>query len=121
MKYSLKTSAPRPKLDLGRDLNPQQRAVVEADPGEILVLAGAGTGKTRTLTYRVARLVGAGWDPTNQDRSLAHELDFVATYRPLKQLFIQPAYALVLPLGGGQAIAGSEPQHLLYLWMIAKY
>lgn len=76
------------------------------------------TGAWRDVT---TRLVGAGWDPTNQDRSLAHELDFVATYRPLKQLFIQPAYALVVPLGGGQALAGSEPQHLLYLWMIAKY
>jgi DNA helicase-2/ATP-dependent DNA helicase PcrA len=61
VKYVLKTAAPaRVPFDLERDLNPQQRAVVEAPPGEILVLAGAGTGKTRTLTYRVARLVAAG-------------------------------------------------------------
>ncbi len=64
MKYTLKTSAPsRAGLDLDRDLNPQQRAVVEADPGRILVLAGAGSGKTRTLTYRVARLVASGCPP----------------------------------------------------------
>lgn len=64
MKYTLKTSKPRGSgLNLEKDLNPQQRAVVEAPPGQILVLAGAGTGKTRTLTYRVARLVRAGCPP----------------------------------------------------------
>ncbi len=64
MKYVLKTSAParlpfRPETDL----NPQQRAVVEAPSGVLLVIAGAGTGKTRTLTYRVARLVAGGCPP----------------------------------------------------------
>ncbi len=64
MKYVLKTVAPqRQAFDLTRELNPQQIAVVEAPPRELLVLAGAGTGKTRTLTYRVARLVAAGCHP----------------------------------------------------------
>ncbi len=64
MKYVLKTAAPKKlRFDLSRDLNPQQLAVVEAEPGPILVLAGAGTGKTRTLTYRVARLVAGGVPP----------------------------------------------------------
>ncbi|MCB9749284.1 MAG: ATP-dependent helicase [Myxococcales bacterium] len=64
MKYVLKTAAPKKlRFDLSRDLNPQQLAVVEAPPGPILVLAGAGTGKTRTLTYRVARLVAGGVPP----------------------------------------------------------
>jgi DNA helicase-2/ATP-dependent DNA helicase PcrA len=64
VKYVLKTSAPaKLPFDLERELNPQQRAVVEAPPGELLVLAGAGTGKTRTLTYRVARLIAAGCKP----------------------------------------------------------
>jgi hypothetical protein len=64
MKYVLKTAAPqRQAFDLTRELNPQQIAVVEAPPRELLVLAGAGTGKTRTLTYRVARLVAAGCHP----------------------------------------------------------
>ena len=64
MKYTLKTAKPRGSgLNLDEDLNPQQRAVVKAAPGEILVLAGAGTGKTRTLIYRVARLVQLGCPP----------------------------------------------------------
>jgi DNA helicase II / ATP-dependent DNA helicase PcrA len=64
VKYVLKTQAPtKAAFDLDRDLNPQQRAVVEAPAGRILVIAGAGTGKTRTLTYRVAHLVGAGCPP----------------------------------------------------------
>ena len=64
VKYVLKSASPaKPAFNLERELNPQQRAVVEAPPGEILVLAGAGTGKTRTLTYRVARLVAGGCSP----------------------------------------------------------
>lgn len=64
MKYVIQSTAPRRQpFDLTRELNPQQRAVVEADPGELLVLAGAGTGKTRTLTTRVARLVAGGCPP----------------------------------------------------------
>ena len=64
MKYVLKTASPsKPRFDIETDLNPQQRAVVAAPPGKILVLAGAGTGKTRTLTYRVARLVHSGTPP----------------------------------------------------------
>src|SRR5262249_55479020 len=58
-------SAPpaEPNFDLARELNPQQRAAVEAPPGKLLILAGAGTGKTRTLTYRVAKLVAGGCPP----------------------------------------------------------
>ena len=64
MKYVLKSASPaKPAFNLERELNPQQRAVVEAPPQEVLVLAGAGTGKTRTLTYRVARLVAGGCPP----------------------------------------------------------
>ncbi len=46
--------------DKHASLNEQQKAVVEAGDGPILVLAAAGTGKTRTLVHRVSRLVECG-------------------------------------------------------------
>lgn len=44
-------------------LNPEQKAAATAGDGPVLVVAGAGTGKTRTLAYRVASLVCRGVDP----------------------------------------------------------
>jgi DNA helicase-2/ATP-dependent DNA helicase PcrA len=52
-------------IDYSAELNEQQLAAVTAPPGPILVIAGAGSGKTRTLTYRVAYLLENGIDPRN--------------------------------------------------------
>ncbi|MCX5822365.1 MAG: UvrD-helicase domain-containing protein, partial [Deltaproteobacteria bacterium] len=50
-------------IDYEKELNPEQLQVVLEEGGPLLVIAGAGSGKTRTLTYRVARLVESGVPP----------------------------------------------------------
>ncbi len=50
-------------VDYADELNPQQLEVVQHPGGPMLVLAGAGTGKTRTLVYRVCRLIEDGVPP----------------------------------------------------------
>lgn len=52
------------RVDYAKELNQEQYEAVMAGEGPILVIAGAGSGKTRTVTYRVARLVESGINPS---------------------------------------------------------
>ena len=63
--FIIKSDQARPAslINYGKELNDEQRAVVKAGGGPLLVIAGAGSGKTRTLTYRVARLIELGIAP----------------------------------------------------------
>ncbi|HSW98272.1 MAG TPA: ATP-dependent helicase [Candidatus Saccharimonadales bacterium] len=47
-------------MDFLEQLNPQQRAAVEQGDGPVLIVAGPGTGKTKTLTARIAHIVATG-------------------------------------------------------------
>lgn len=66
-RFVLKRDSQHPKpnltIDYAGELNPQQYAAATAPGGAYLVIAGAGTGKTRTLVYRVAYLVETGTAP----------------------------------------------------------
>src|SRR5438067_12510855 len=67
-RYTLKQPAKAQKayrVKYDEELNPEQLEVVMAGEGPLLVIAGAGSGKTRTLTYRVSRLIEDGVDPSD--------------------------------------------------------
>ena len=51
------------RIDYQRELNPAQYQAVTVTDGPVLVIAEAGSGKTRTLVYRLAYLVDQGVDP----------------------------------------------------------
>lgn len=76
-------------IDYAAELNQQQFAAVTASPGPLLVIAGAGSGKTRTLTYRVAYLLENGIDPRNillltfTNKAARQMLDRVANLLPV--------------------------------------
>lgn len=53
------------QIEYEKELNPSQYEAVIHTKGPLLVIAGAGSGKTRTLTYRVARLVEEGTSPSS--------------------------------------------------------
>jgi DNA helicase-2/ATP-dependent DNA helicase PcrA len=77
------------QIDYAAELNEQQLAAVTAPPGPLLVIAGAGSGKTRTLTYRVAYLLENGIDPRNillltfTNKAARQMLDRVANLLPV--------------------------------------
>ncbi len=88
-RYTLDTPGPAgPAIDYAAELNEQQYAAVTSPPGPALVIAGAGSGKTRTLTYRVAWLLEQGVPPRNillltfTNKAAREMLDRVAALLP---------------------------------------
>ena len=56
-------TAPTLSHPILRELNPEQKKAVEHQSGPLLIIAGAGSGKTRALTHRIARLMEKGVPP----------------------------------------------------------
>jgi len=63
LRNSNPTTRPPSKLDYRKELNEAQYEAATTVEGPLLIIAGAGTGKTRTLVYRVAHLIDIGVDP----------------------------------------------------------
>ena len=51
--------------DYLNELNPVQRKAAETTEGPVMIIAGAGSGKTRVLTYRIAHIMEKGADAFN--------------------------------------------------------
>ena len=99
--------APR-RIDYKRELNPAQYQAVTTTEGPVLVIAGAGSGKTRTLVYRLAYLVEEqGVDPENI-------LLLTFTRKSAKEMLTRAAELLERPL---TQVMGGTFHSICYHWL----
>jgi hypothetical protein len=68
----------------------------------------------------VGNPVGIGWDPNQTAATLGHEIDVLVTARLWAPLWLQPGYGVFLPAAAGTRIAGPDPQHFVFLWVVAE-
>ena len=96
-------------------LNPAQRAAVEHGPAPLLVIAGAGSGKTNTLAHRVAHLVIGGADP--------HRILLLTFSRRAAQEMTRRAERIVAAvLGrGGRALGWSGTFHAIGARLVRQH
>ncbi|WP_131195497.1 UvrD-helicase domain-containing protein [Lichenihabitans psoromatis] len=83
-----------------KNLNPEQQAAIEALDGPVLVLAGAGTGKTRVLTTRIAHIVATG-------RARPHEILAVTFTNKAAREMKERVAALIGPAAEGMTWLGT--------------
>ncbi|HEX3131825.1 MAG TPA: UvrD-helicase domain-containing protein [Thermoanaerobaculia bacterium] len=88
--------APMPK---SAALDPDQQAAAEAPDGALLVVAGPGTGKTRTLTYRIAHLVS--------ERGVAPEQCLAVTFSRRAAAELQERLSALIPQAAGRMLVST--------------
>ncbi|MFZ5451525.1 MAG: ATP-dependent helicase [Thermodesulfobacteriota bacterium] len=96
-----------PRLDYRQELNPAQYEAVTTREGPVLVIAGAGSGKTRTLVYRLAYLVEQGVDPGSI-------LLLTFTRKASQEMLNRAAHLLQQPLG---QVMGGTFHGVCYQWL----
>jgi DNA helicase-2/ATP-dependent DNA helicase PcrA len=110
MTYTFKPvtpDSPASRIDYQKELNPAQYEAVTTLEGPILVIAGAGSGKTRTLVYRLAYLVEHGVDP-----SAILLLTF--TRKASREMLTRAVHLLNQALG---QVVGGTFHGVCYLWL----
>jgi DNA helicase-2/ATP-dependent DNA helicase PcrA len=110
MTYTFKPvthEAPGHRIDYEKELNPSQYQAVTTLEGPVLVIAGAGSGKTRTLVYRLAYLVEQGVDP-------GAILLLTFTRKAAREMLTRAVHLLDQPLG---RVMGGTFHGACYLWL----